>query len=529
LRSSPVMIDTSAIQSEGEGSVVRTERVFCAGDWLLFSFLSLWRIAAVLVFFYGWLLPVAWWSSDKAIFTCTSVLVLLALLGNQIRWMALPAMRRPVPMRAKPGLRVAAVTTFVPDAEPPEIVAANLRAMVMLEYPHDTWLLDEGDTDAMRELCASLGVQHFSRKGQPRYQCEAGRFATRTKHGNYNSWLNEVGFAKYDVMLAFDPDHVPVRDYALWVLGYFEDLQVAYVQSPQVYRNQDASLVAHGAAEETYGYYSATEMASFAHGAPVLIGCHNAQRLSSLREFGGLPDHSGEDLLQTVYYRQRGWRGVYVPKTLATGLAPEDWSGYLTQQVRWARSVFDIKFRHLPCLGLTPSLGSFVEFLQGFGYLQDAVIAAGTLALVAIALSTGKGQVIGEHLVSWQFLLLLSSFFVTDLYRQRFYLQPATEAGFHWRAAILRLAKWPFTLKSLYLIIRNQPFRYVVTPKLGSFGSGSRLLIPHGSIALLIFLSWVVGRYAGVPQGRSLIACAVAIIALSISLIVLELGTHVRN
>lgn len=522
-------IDASAIESNATCTTVRADRVFRFSDWLFFSFLSLIRFAALVLFLFDWFMPSLWWTSDKVIFVGATTLILTLILGNQIRWMALPAMKRPIPMKARPGLRVAAVTTRVPNLEPPEMVEATLRAMVTLDYPHDTWLLDEGDTVAMRELCASLGVRHFSRKGRVQYQCESGQFAAHSKHGNYNGWLREVGFANYDVMLAFDPDHIPRPEYASCVIGYFEDTRVAYVQSPQVYRNQCASLVARGAAEETYTYYSVTEMAAFAHGAPVLIGCHNAQRLSALREFGGLPAHAAEDLLQTAYYRQRGWRGVYVPTILATGLAPIDWSGYLTQQVRWARSVFDVKFRHLPSLTRTASVKSFIGFLQGFGYLQDAVIAIGVLAVVVIALSVGKGQSILEHLASWQFMLLVSSVFFTDFYCQLFYLQPATEVGFHWRAAVLRLAKWPFTLNALGLVIRNRPFRYVVTPKVSATASASRLLVPHGSIALLVIAAWVGGGYTGVSHGQLLRMCTVVIIALSVSLILLELDSHVRN
>jgi cellulose synthase/poly-beta-1,6-N-acetylglucosamine synthase-like glycosyltransferase len=521
--------DASEIEPRACGSVVRSERVFRSGDRLFFSVLSLVRLAAVALFFFDWLLPTSWWSSDKLIFTCATALLLAALLGNQIRWLALPAMKRPLPMQAKQGLRVAAVTTCVPSVEPPEMIRATLHAMVMLDYPHDTWLLDEGDTDAMRDLCTSLGVRHFSRKGQPRYQCKAGQFAAHSKHGNYNAWLSEVGFANYDVMLASDPDHILQPEFASSLLGYFGDPQIAYVQSPQVYRNQNASLVARGAAEETYAYYSATEMASFAQGAPVLVGCHNAQRLSALREFGGLPDHAAEDLLQTVYYRRRGWQGVYVPKILATGLAPVDWSGYLTQQVRWARSVFDIKFRHLPSLTRTPSAKSLVEFLQGFGYLQDAVIASGTLALVVMALSVGTGQSILERLASWQFMLLLATLFITDFYCQRFYLQPAAEAGVHWSAAVLRLAKWPFTLKALWLVIRNRSFQYVVTPKAVTSASGSRLLIPHGSIAVVVIAAWILGISKGVFQSQLVRMCAVALVAVSVGLIAIELGAHGRK
>src|SRR5215468_4921127 len=93
-----------------------------------------------------------------------------------------------------------------------------------------------------------------------------------------------------------------------------------------------------GAAEETYAYYSAAQMAAYALGYPIITGCHNAHRVTALQAVGGFAPHEADDLLLTLHYRARGWRGVYVPQVLARGLTPVDWPGYLQQQRRWARS-----------------------------------------------------------------------------------------------------------------------------------------------------------------------------------------------
>jgi cellulose synthase (UDP-forming) len=96
-------------------------------------------------------------------------------------------------------------------------------------------------------------------------------------------------------------------------------------------------------------------MASYVMGYPIIVGCHNTHRVSALKQVGGFAPHDDDNLLITLFYRVKGWRGVYVPQILARGLTPADWSSYLRQQRRWARSVLDIKFRlyaklrqHLP-------------------------------------------------------------------------------------------------------------------------------------------------------------------------------------
>ncbi len=66
-------------------------------------------------------------------------------------------------------------------------------------------------------------------------------------------------------------------------------------------------------------------------GYPTIIGSHNTHRVVALKEVGGLAPHDADDLLLTLSYQSHGWHGVYVPKILARGLSPLDWSTYLTQ------------------------------------------------------------------------------------------------------------------------------------------------------------------------------------------------------
>ena len=248
-------------------------------------------------------------------------------------------------MTPRLGWKVAVVTSFVPGAEPLDMLEQTLKALTSLQYPHDTWVLDEGDDQRVKALCQRVGARHFSRDKFSHYQGNEGNFQSRSKHGNYNAWLTEIGFEHYEIVTVFDPDHVPEPTFLLHVLGYFDDPTIAYIQAPQAYYNQKAGFIARGAAEETYAYYSSVQMASYGLGYPIIVGSHNTHRVAALKAIGGFSAHDAEDLLVTLSYRASGWQGVYVPDILASGLTPVDWSGYLRQQRRWARSVLDIKFR----------------------------------------------------------------------------------------------------------------------------------------------------------------------------------------
>src|SRR5260370_28883594 len=191
-RSQSMKTEFSDIQASQARDSVRSRKVFTAADLIVFVVLSVLRLAALAWFLVHWLTPCGWWHAEKLVFLGATVLLVIGLGGNQLRWASLTLMKRPVPMEPRKGLRVAAVTTCVPDLEPPEILAPTLEALVSLDYPHDTWLLDEGDSELLRDLCRSFGVRHFSRHGMPSYQAASGTFASRSKHGNYNAWLQDI-------------------------------------------------------------------------------------------------------------------------------------------------------------------------------------------------------------------------------------------------------------------------------------------------------------------------------------------------
>ena len=103
----------------------------------------------------------------------------------------------------------------MPERSPSRRCWKRPYALVTLDYPHDTWVLDEGDEDRVKALCLRLGAKHFSRKNLSHYQTDSGLFQSRSKHGNYNAWLYEIGFKRYDIITAFDPDHVPQPCFSL--------------------------------------------------------------------------------------------------------------------------------------------------------------------------------------------------------------------------------------------------------------------------------------------------------------------------
>ncbi|WNF27231.1 glycosyltransferase [Streptomyces sp. C11-1] len=256
--------------------------------------------------------------------------------------------RDPVPVVPETGTKVAFLTSFVPGKEPLEMVTKTLEAAVKIRHRGlmHVWLLDEGNDPAVKEVCARLGVHHFSRKGVAHWNQAKGPHRAKTKHGNYNAWLDAHG-GDYDFFASVDTDHIPLPNYLERMLGYFRDPDVGFVIGPQVYGNYD-TFVTKAAESQQFLFHALIQRAGNRYGAPMFVGTSNAVRISALKQIGGLYDSITEDMATGFeIHRHRNpvtgkkWRSVYTPDVLAVGEGPTAWTDFFTQQLRWSRGTYE--------------------------------------------------------------------------------------------------------------------------------------------------------------------------------------------
>ncbi|HEY1834077.1 MAG TPA: glycosyltransferase family 2 protein, partial [Solirubrobacteraceae bacterium] len=279
----------------------------------------------------------------------TGLVGLFALVNVATLCRASMIARDPVPVRAEAGTRVAFLTTIVPTKEPVDMVRRTLEAALKIEHdgPYDVWLLDEGREPAVKRMCEAIGVRHFSRRGIERYNQPSGTYKAKSKHGNYNAWLDRHG-DDYDYFISVDPDHVPSKNYAQRFLGYLRDPDVAFVVGPQVYGNQDTFLT-RAAESQQFLFHSLLQRAGNRSNTPMLVGTNNAIRISALRSIGGLTDSVTEDMatslsIHTTRNPDTGarWKSVYTPDVIAVGEGPASFTDFFAQQHRWSQGTDDV-------------------------------------------------------------------------------------------------------------------------------------------------------------------------------------------
>ena len=142
--------------------------------------------------------------------------------------------RDPVPVKLPAGQRVAFLTTIVPRPSRSTWSGRRSRRRCAIRHPGqlDVWLLDEGDDpDGQGALRASSACTTSPARACATWNRPKGPHRRRTKHGNYNAWLDAHG-DDYDFFASVDTDHVPLPNFLERMLGYFRDPDVGLRRRP---------------------------------------------------------------------------------------------------------------------------------------------------------------------------------------------------------------------------------------------------------------------------------------------------------
>ena len=234
---------------------------------------------------------------------------------------------------------------FIPVCgEPASMVEETLQAALAISYPHRTYLLNDGriagkkNWQEIEELAERYGVTCFTRTtGAP------------GKGANLNHALARTSG---EFLATIDADHRAVPGLAHETLGYFGQSDVGFVSTPQQFDGDRADFLNNR--EVLYFRYMA---ASKDAADSIQTYGNGVYRRAALESIGGFSEWVPlcEDLHSCYRMNALGWKGVYHPRALTTGLAPETASALAKQRLTWATDSLQIFFRDNPLLkrGLT--------------------------------------------------------------------------------------------------------------------------------------------------------------------------------
>ena len=251
-----------------------------------------------------------------------------------------------------PEAEMPIIDVYIPTYnEEVEIVRKTTLGAVAIEYPKkNIYILDDGRPekyetsdpryaefrerrDQLQQMCVELGCELMVRNDN-----------SHAKAGNINTALPKT---PGDLVLILDCDHIPTRTILRETVGFFLNPKVSLVQTPHWFYNPDPferNLQTGGTIPVGNElFYKVLQKGNDFWNAAFFCGSAAIVRKKHLLQVGGIAVETvTEDCHTALRLHALGYESVYYDKIMVAGLAPEMFSAYVGQQVRWARGMAQI-------------------------------------------------------------------------------------------------------------------------------------------------------------------------------------------
>lgn len=368
------------------------------------------------------------------------------------------------------------ITTY---NEPVSMIKRTLVAAMAMDYPHQTWLLDDGNRAEMADLAKALGCHYL-----PRTQ------NTDAKAGNLNNGLLH---SHADFVAIFDADHVPNHQFLVNTLGYFRNESVAFVQCPQTFYNLD-SYQTRGRTSIRWGeqalFFRVIQRGKDYWNSAMFVGTTAVLRRKALDDIGGIPTGTiAEDFHTTVKLQRQGWSSIYHDEALAFGLAAQSLRTYVRQRLRWGQGGMQVLRQEEFFMGRGLTLAQRLSNLASVLTYFDAWPRLFLYALPGIVLATGVMPINSLNLV------FIAHFLPYYLLHFWVFEEMARGYGNSLYVEEYNLVRsFAFAISTFALFRGKIPFR--VSDKHGSGRwSEAMLLVPHAITLLWVFVGLALGAW----------------------------------
>ena len=431
--------------------------------------------------------------------------------------------REPARHRLDPYYRPLVAIQVPTYNEPVEVVSRTLESLALLDYPNFlVQVVDNNTREAvvwrpLEALCENLGprFQFMHLANWPGYKAGALNEATR----RLPPQVEVVGIVDADYVV--DPGFL--RD----TVGHFADPRVAFVQTPQNYRDWEDDSYLRGLFY-SYRYFFDVTMPARAHrNAIIFAGTMGLVRRSVLDEIGGWSTETvTEDAEASLRMLGRGYTGVYVPEAYGAGLMPLSFDGLKKQRFRWALGGVQILRMHWrELLPLAPhrlrlTLGQRIHYLLGsVQWFGDVLTVLFTVLLLLTAAVTVLHHRLPVREIVGPLAIVPVLFLVTGVARALWAIRATAHCSFGDAVRCLRCwfaLSWVVTLACFRGLVRREA-AFLRTPKRAERRSVWQAIRASRAESLIAALAAVAG------VGIVVSAFSVGTVALAVLLLWLAL------
>jgi cellulose synthase/poly-beta-1,6-N-acetylglucosamine synthase-like glycosyltransferase len=367
--------------------------------------------------------------------------------------------------------------------EPPELVEETLWALSQLDYPRDAYRVFVVDNNTrepevwepLEALCDQLGYTFLHLEDWPGFKSGALNYALAMTP------------PEFEIIGVVDADYHVEPDYLRDLVPYFANDNVAFVQTPQDYRDyRPESTLYQRACYHSYRYFFDLSMPSRnERNAIIFGGTMGLIRADALRAIGGWDEWCiTEDAEASLRLLMRGYEGHFVNQSYGRGLMPLEFDALKRQRFRWCFGGIQILRKHWAALlpwirrprnrqqweapGLTGAQ-RYHYLLGGLQWYGDTL----TFGFTTILLCTGFLRMLGHPLrmplLGGPLLLLPLAFWITSLLRTLWGLRATRRCT--WLEAFSAVSVmwslgWVVTLASVQGLVRKRGV-FLRTPKGG--------------------------------------------------------------
>lgn len=378
-----------------------------------------------------------------------------------------------------PDYKVDILTTYFPG-EPYQMTITTLDAINNISYPHTTYLCDEANDSYLKKFCEENGIIHVTRDNR-----------INAKAGNINNALQK--HATGDICVVLDPDHIPEPNFLDPILPHFKDPDIGFVQIVQSYYNIKETLVARGAAEQTFQFYGPMMMTLNSYGAVNAIGANCVFRRKALDSIGGHAPGLCEDMHTAMLLYSKNWKAIYLPEVLAKGLAPSNLTNFFKQQLKWSRGTFDLLVKVYPKIFKNLTARQKIHYgilpLHYLGGLISLINFLIPILSLFMATTPWKGNIIDFALVLFP---VAASSLLIRTFIQKWVIEKK-ERGFHIIGGLLHINTWWIYIIGLFYTIIDKKVPYLPTPKENEWNTNYKIVIPNAIVAIVSIAAVIYG------------------------------------
>nr|WP_298140242.1 glycosyltransferase [uncultured Pseudomonas sp.] len=232
--------------------------------------------------------------------------------------------------------------------EPPEMVKQTLDALANLDYPDFEVLIIDNNT---KDPAVWEPVQAYCEVLGPRFRFFHVAPLAGFKGGALNYILPHTA-ADAEVVAVIDSDYCVDRNWLKHMVPHFADPEIAVVQSPQDYRDDQESTFKKLCYAEYKGFFHIGMVTRNDRNAIIQHGTMTMIRRSVMDELRWADWTICEDAELGLRVFKKGYAAAYAHNSFGKGLMPDTFIDFKKQRFRWAYGAIQIMKGHARSLFL---------------------------------------------------------------------------------------------------------------------------------------------------------------------------------